>query len=71
MSVTQKHVDSAKAYVKNYKVLPAEERKQITEPFLQRLIDHGIIQDTNYYKNILTTSSLKIEKNSSQNTRMH
>ena len=50
MSVTKEDVDSAKAYVKNFKALPAEERKQITEPFLQRLINHGIIQDTNYYK---------------------
>ena len=53
MSVTKEDVDSAKAYVKNFKALPAEERKHITKPFLQRLIDHGIIQDTNYYKKYL------------------
>lgn len=48
--VTKEDVDNAKAYVQNFKALPSEERKHITKPFLQPLIDHGIIQDTNYYK---------------------
>lgn len=51
--VTKEDADNAKSFVDNYKQMRKdnpEEAKRLSNMLLQPLIDHGIIQDTNYYK---------------------